>query len=134
MWVQSGWRRQVWLIFFAAGSSLLLQGPGECELRGARAVAGGLGGPKHRVGPDLLRGPQQPNHTVHRPTPLRQPASSPKVSTIVPLSQKNVLVEKIRPHIKESTEFYSVFILSLFCFCSPSPNGSRGGIESQNVR
>lgn len=46
-----------------------MQGSGQRELRGARAVTGGLGGSEHGVGADLLCGPQQQNHTVHRPTP-----------------------------------------------------------------
>lgn len=45
----------------------LPQGLGQREVRGARPVAGGLGGPEHRVGPHLLRRPQQQNDAVHRP-------------------------------------------------------------------
>lgn len=45
----------------------LPQGLGQREVRGARPVACGLGGPEHRVWPHLLRRPQQQNDAVHRP-------------------------------------------------------------------
>lgn len=68
----SGRREQdIWLLLltFDLASLVLPQGSGQRELRGVRTVTGGLGGPEHSVGPHLLRGPQQQDHTVHRPPP-----------------------------------------------------------------
>lgn len=56
------------------------QGLGQREVRGARPAAGGLGGTEHRVGPHLLRGPQQQNDAVHRPAA----AHHHKVGTLFP--------------------------------------------------
>lgn len=57
-----------------------LQRSEQCELRGARPAPPGVGDTKHCHREGVLRGPQQPNHAVHRPAPLRQPASRPEVS------------------------------------------------------
>lgn len=69
------WLKAVVLVVFFRHKLFLIgplplspaQGLGQREVRGARPAAGGLGGPEHRVGPHLLRGPQQQNDAVHRP-------------------------------------------------------------------
>lgn len=78
------------MLLAQSGSLLLVQGPGQRELRGAWAVASGLGGPKHRVGPDLLCGPQQPNHTVHRPAPTHHHQVRAHALEILPCMAKSV--------------------------------------------
>lgn len=70
-WAERLRRAVLWLMMLICwfASLLLGQGSGQCELRGVRTITGGLGGSEHSVGPDLLCGPQQQNHPVHRPTP-----------------------------------------------------------------